>query len=63
MRIFHIYFSRFSHNWWHVSVCYLEGHAPLEKVLHVYDYGIMKGLDKKDDTPEYEAVRELFKIN
>lgn len=37
---------RYTHNWWHVAVCYLEGHSPLEKVLDIYDHCIMKELER-----------------
>jgi hypothetical protein len=39
---------RFTHNWWHVAVCYLEGESPLYKVLEVYDQNIMKELERSD---------------
>lgn len=42
---------RISHNWWHVSLCYLEGNAPLEKVREVYDNHIWKELDRSDAAP------------
>lgn len=38
----------YTHNWWHVALCYLEGHSPIERVLDVYDYCIMKELDRSD---------------
>ncbi|XP_020580174.1 uncharacterized protein LOC110024490 isoform X2 [Phalaenopsis equestris] len=38
----------YSHNWWHVAVCYLEGNAPFGKVLEVYDQQIWKELQKSD---------------
>ncbi|ONK65462.1 uncharacterized protein A4U43_C07F37360 [Asparagus officinalis] len=38
----------FTHNWWHVAVCYLEGHSPLHKVLEIYDNCIWKELERKD---------------
>ncbi|GAB2280350.1 hypothetical protein Dimus_014987 [Dionaea muscipula] len=38
----------YTHNWWHVAVCYLEGHSPLRKVLDVYDFCIMKELERPD---------------
>ncbi|GAU43579.1 hypothetical protein TSUD_369030 [Trifolium subterraneum] len=37
-----------THNWWHVALCYLEGNAPMEKVLEIYDDYIWKELDKTD---------------
>ncbi|XP_062212088.1 uncharacterized protein LOC133913061 isoform X2 [Phragmites australis] len=41
----------FTHNWWHVAVCYLEGESPLPKVLEVYDQYIMSELEKSDCEP------------
>lgn len=41
----------FTHNWWHVAVCYLEGESPIRKVLEVYDQNIMKELDRSDCEP------------
>ncbi|KAK1282229.1 hypothetical protein QJS10_CPB22g01176 [Acorus calamus] len=38
----------YTHNWWHVAVCYLEGHSPLQKVLEVYDNHIWKELQRSD---------------
>lgn len=38
----------YTHNWWHVAVCYLEGNAPLGKVLEVYDQQILKELQRSD---------------
>uniref|UniRef100_A0A1D1XF69 Tetratricopeptide repeat protein 38 n=1 Tax=Anthurium amnicola TaxID=1678845 RepID=A0A1D1XF69_9ARAE len=38
----------YTHNWWHVAVCYLEGHSPLEKVLEIYDCYIWKELERDD---------------
>ncbi|XP_045817307.1 tetratricopeptide repeat protein 38 isoform X1 [Trifolium pratense] len=37
-----------THNWWHVALCYLEGSAPMQSVLEVYDNYIWKELDKTD---------------
>ncbi|XP_057448355.1 uncharacterized protein LOC130739906 [Lotus japonicus] len=37
-----------THNWWHVALCYLEGNAPLQRVLEIYDNYIWKELDKTD---------------
>ncbi|MQM05976.1 hypothetical protein Taro_038791 [Colocasia esculenta] len=37
----------YTHNWWHVAVCYLEGHSPLEKVLEIYDHYIWKELERE----------------
>ncbi|KAK7256417.1 hypothetical protein RIF29_29863 [Crotalaria pallida] len=37
-----------THNWWHVALCYLEGEAPRQRVLEVYDNYIWKELDKTD---------------
>ncbi|KAL6350457.1 hypothetical protein AAG906_019104 [Vitis piasezkii] len=37
-----------THNWWHVSLCYLEGHSSIRKVLEVYDNYIWKELERPD---------------
>ncbi|XP_048318690.2 uncharacterized protein LOC107428789 isoform X2 [Ziziphus jujuba] len=37
-----------THNWWHVALCYLEGHSPIQKVLELYDQFIWKELEKVD---------------
>lgn len=39
---------RLTHNWWHVALCYLEGDAPKQRVLEVYDNYIWKELNKTD---------------
>lgn len=44
----------YTHNWWHVAVCYLEGHAPLHKVLETYNNYIWKELQRSD--AEYGEV-------
>ncbi|KAH7570175.1 hypothetical protein JRO89_XS05G0062400 [Xanthoceras sorbifolium] len=41
----------YTHNWWHVAVCYLEGHSPMRKVLEIYDNHIWKELEKTDAVP------------
>ncbi|GAV67472.1 Phage_C domain-containing protein [Cephalotus follicularis] len=38
----------YTHNWWHVALCYLEGHCSMKKVLEVYDHCILKELEKTD---------------
>lgn len=40
----------YTHNWWHVALCYLEGHAPMEKIREVYDQCIWKELQRSDAT-------------
>lgn len=40
--------SRYTHNWWHVALCYMEGHSPMRKVLEIYDNHIWKELEKPD---------------
>ncbi|KAI8527248.1 hypothetical protein RHMOL_Rhmol12G0061000 [Rhododendron molle] len=40
----------FTHNWWHVALCYLEGNSPMRKVLEVYDHCIWKELERSDAT-------------
>ncbi|GER32282.1 tetratricopeptide repeat protein [Striga asiatica] len=41
----------YTHNWWHVALCYLEGCAPIEKVQEVYDECIWKELERSDSVP------------
>ncbi|KAL9149420.1 hypothetical protein ABFS82_12G108900 [Erythranthe guttata] len=41
----------YTHNWWHVALCYLEGHAPMEKVREIYDECIWKELERSDAIP------------
>jgi hypothetical protein len=50
-RFFFVLSHRFTHNWWHVAVCYLESESPLYKVLEVYDRNIMKELERSDSEP------------
>ncbi|KAF8040555.1 hypothetical protein BT93_B2704 [Corymbia citriodora subsp. variegata] len=40
-----------THNWWHVALCYLEGHSPIRKVLDIYDNCIWKELERPDAVP------------
>ncbi|EMS63641.1 Tetratricopeptide repeat protein 38 [Triticum urartu] len=49
----------FTHNWWHVAVCYLEAEAPISKVMEVYDQNIMKELDRSDCEPAEVYVNAL----
>ncbi|XP_024008451.1 tetratricopeptide repeat protein 38 isoform X2 [Eutrema salsugineum] len=42
---------RYSHNWWHVAVCYLEGGSPISKVQEIYDHQMCKELEKDDAVP------------
>ncbi|EXB63787.1 hypothetical protein L484_021058 [Morus notabilis] len=35
-----------THNWWHVALCFLEGHWPIQRILEVYDQHIWKELEK-----------------
>ncbi|CAH2033806.1 unnamed protein product [Thlaspi arvense] len=42
------YYPLYSHNWWHVAVCYLEGGSPLSKVQEIYDHQMCKELEKDD---------------
>lgn len=44
-------FIRYTHNWWHVALCYLEAHAPMEKVRDIYDECIWKELERSDAMP------------
>ncbi|KAG9450381.1 hypothetical protein H6P81_010346 [Aristolochia fimbriata] len=41
----------YTHNWWHVAVCYLEGHSPFESVLKIYDHHILEELQRTDAEP------------
>ncbi|CAK9172223.1 unnamed protein product [Ilex paraguariensis] len=38
----------YTHNWWHVALCYLEGHSPMKNVVEVYDLCIWKELERDD---------------
>ncbi|KAK9119468.1 hypothetical protein Scep_017561 [Stephania cephalantha] len=38
----------YTHNWWHVAVCYLESSSAITKVLEIYDHNIWKELQKSD---------------
>ncbi|CAA7388010.1 unnamed protein product [Spirodela intermedia] len=49
----------YTHNWWHVAVCYLEGHSPLEKVIEIYDHYIWKELERNDADCEEVYVNAL----
>ncbi|XP_057949196.1 uncharacterized protein LOC131144514 [Malania oleifera] len=40
----------YTHNWWHVALCYLDGHSSIRKVLEVYDHYIWKELERSDAT-------------
>ncbi|XWS63578.1 hypothetical protein CRYUN_Cryun06bG0112600 [Craigia yunnanensis] len=37
-----------THNWWHVALCYLEGHSPIIKVREIYNHCIWKELERAD---------------
>ncbi|VFQ64242.1 unnamed protein product [Cuscuta campestris] len=41
----------FTHNWWHVALCFLEGHSPITKVEEIYDKWIWKELERSDAMP------------
>ncbi|XP_047957690.1 tetratricopeptide repeat protein 38 isoform X1 [Salvia hispanica] len=41
----------YTHNWWHIALCYLEGHAPITKVEDIYNEHIWKELERSDATP------------
>ncbi|CAH8253428.1 unnamed protein product [Arabidopsis lyrata] len=41
----------YTHNWWHVALCYLEGGSPMSKVEEIYDHHIWKELEKDDAVP------------
>ncbi|XP_048428135.1 tetratricopeptide repeat protein 38-like isoform X1 [Pyrus x bretschneideri] len=38
----------FTHNWWHVALCYLEGHAQIQRIRDLYDHFIWKELERPD---------------
>lgn len=40
-----------THNWWHVALCYLEGHSPIKNVLDIYDNCIWKEVERPDAVP------------
>ncbi|KAL1550964.1 tetratricopeptide repeat protein 38-like [Salvia divinorum] len=41
----------YTHNWWHIALCYLEGHASITKVEDIYNEHIWKELERNDATP------------
>ncbi|CAN8291670.1 unnamed protein product [Cochlearia groenlandica] len=41
----------YTHNWWHVALCYLEGGSPMSKVEEIYDNHIWKELERVDAVP------------
>lgn len=41
----------YTHNWWHVALCYLEGHSSIERVREIYDKCIWKELERSDAMP------------
>ncbi|XP_072987831.1 uncharacterized protein [Typha latifolia] len=49
----------YTHNWWHVAVCYLEGESPICKVLEVYDHYIWKELQRNDAEPGEVYINAL----
>jgi tetratricopeptide (TPR) repeat protein len=61
----------YTHNWWHVALCYLEGGSPMSKVEEIYDHHIWKELEKDDAVPpevilflinKFMLLRHLFNI-
>ncbi|XP_052173535.1 uncharacterized protein LOC127788901 isoform X2 [Diospyros lotus] len=48
-----------THNWWHVALCYLEGHSPMRKVLDVYDHCIWKELERNHAVPREVYLNAL----
>ncbi|XP_042499209.1 tetratricopeptide repeat protein 38 [Macadamia integrifolia] len=38
----------YTHNWWHVAICYMEGYSPITKILRIYDENIWKELQRSD---------------
>ncbi|CAN6802839.1 unnamed protein product [Brassica oleracea var. botrytis] len=49
--IYGLFFFLYTHNWWHVALCYLEGGSPMSKVEEIYDNHIWKELEKEDAIP------------
>ncbi|KAF4356089.1 hypothetical protein F8388_005181 [Cannabis sativa] len=45
------YSTWITHNWWHVALCYMEGHSPIQKIVKVYDQHIWKELERADASP------------
>ncbi|KAF2548149.1 hypothetical protein F2Q70_00020613 [Brassica cretica] len=41
----------YTHNWWHIALCYLEGGLPMSKIEEIYDNHIWKELEKDDAVP------------
>uniref|UniRef100_M4E7A3 Uncharacterized protein n=1 Tax=Brassica campestris TaxID=3711 RepID=M4E7A3_BRACM len=41
----------YTHNWWHIALCYLEGGSPMSKIEEIYDKHIWKELEKGDAVP------------
>ncbi|KAH0911551.1 hypothetical protein HID58_034872 [Brassica napus] len=42
---------QYTHNWWHIALCYLEGGSPMSKIEEIYDNHIWKELEKGDAVP------------
>lgn len=49
----------YTHNWWHLALCYLEGHAHLTKVLQIYDSHILASLQKENVDPSQVYLNAL----
>ncbi|CAA7023566.1 unnamed protein product [Microthlaspi erraticum] len=57
---------RYSHNWSHVALCYLEGGSSIGKVQEIYDHQMCKELQKDDAvaTDVYmDALRLLLRFD
>ncbi|XP_010551491.1 PREDICTED: tetratricopeptide repeat protein 38 isoform X2 [Tarenaya hassleriana] len=52
----------YTHNWWHVALCYLEGGSPIGKVSEIYDHHIWKELEKSDAVPPEVYLNALGMI-
>ncbi|XP_062111736.1 uncharacterized protein LOC133823146 [Humulus lupulus] len=55
-----------THNWWHVALCYMEGHSAIERIVEVYDQHIWKELERADaSVPEVylNAVGLLLRVH
>ncbi|CAH8337042.1 unnamed protein product [Eruca vesicaria subsp. sativa] len=41
----------YTHNWWHIALCYLEGGSPMSKIEEIYDNHIWNELEKDEAVP------------
>uniref|UniRef100_A0A0D2ZVD9 Uncharacterized protein n=1 Tax=Brassica oleracea var. oleracea TaxID=109376 RepID=A0A0D2ZVD9_BRAOL len=52
----------YTHNWWHIALCYLEGGSPMRKIEEIYDNHIWKELEK-GDTVYLNAIALLLRLD